>query len=243
MALAEITKNKILLTVPVQEVTPGIKTELEEVLNNYPIEVIPKKMMSIEQMRLIYVLFHQWAEEEAGGDYLYIKDVLIGEFCSKYEIPGFSTSPYKANTLDMETATQFIQFIIELGIQENRVLYIRDKNQNYKHIRTIVPDIQKYMIACLRNRVCAICGKRHDEYNTVELHHWKSVASAVGTYENDDGLSTPFISLCTEHHQEFHGVGVESFKNKYHIEGVYLNEKLVIELKEIYTNHFKAFKG
>ena len=37
MALAEITKNKILLTVPVQEVTPGIKTELEEVLNNYPI--------------------------------------------------------------------------------------------------------------------------------------------------------------------------------------------------------------
>ena len=25
-------------------------------------------------------------------------------------------------------------------------------------------------------------------------------------------------------------------------EGVWLNEKLVIELKEIYTNHFKAFK-
>jgi hypothetical protein len=56
------------------------------------------------------------------------------------------------------------------------------------------------------------------------------------------GFSTPFIPLCTEHHQEFHGVGVESFKNKYYIEGVYLNEKLVIELKEIYTNHFKAFK-
>ncbi len=211
MALAEITKNKILLTVPVREVTPGIKTELEEVLNNYPIEVIPKKMMSIEQMRLIYVLFHQWAEEEAGGDYLYIKDVLIGEFCSKYEIPGFSTSPYKANTLDMETATQFIQFIIELGIQENRVLYIRDKDKNYKHIRTIVPDIQKYVIACLRNRVCAICGKRHDEYNTVDLDHFYPKVVAIGGYAQCDGLKTSFLPLCREHHSEKENMGYKCF--------------------------------
>ena len=98
------------------------------------------------------------------------------------------------------------------------------------------------MIACLRNRVCAICGKRHDEYNIVELHHWKSVASAVGIYENDDGLSTPFISLCTEHHQEFHNRGVESFKEKYHIEAVWLNEQLVFNLLEIYPNHFQLFR-
>ena len=90
--------------------------------------------------------------------------------------------------------------------------------------------------------MCAICGKIHDEYNSVELHHWKSVASAVGTYDNDDGLSTPFMSLCTFHHSEFHNTGIESFKNKYHIEGVWLNDRLVIDLKKVYPNHFKGFK-
>ena len=50
------------------------------------------------------------------------------------------------------------------------------------------------------------------------------------------------MSLCTKHHQEFHATGKETFKNKYYIEGVWLNVELVKELKKIYKNHFKAFK-
>ena len=35
---------------------------------------------------------------------------------------------------------------------------------------------------------------------------------------------------------------IEEFEKKYHIKGIYLNEKLVSDLKMIYPGHFKAFK-
>ena len=121
-------------------------------------------------------------------------------------------------------------------------LYILGKHdKRYKHILEIDNITQRYVIACLKKRVCCICGKEHNEYNTIELHHWNSVAS-IGGYENCDGLKTPFMSLCAKHHQEFHATGKETFKNKYYIEGVWLNTELVKELKKIYKNHFKAFK-
>ena len=64
----------------------------------------------------------------------------------------------------------------------------------------------------------------------------------LGGYEFDDGLQTRFISLCHKHHLEKHNIGREDFSDKYHIEGVYLNEQLVYELLDVYPSHFKLFK-
>ena len=50
------------------------------------------------------------------------------------------------------------------------------------------------------------------------------------------------IILCRKHHNEKHNTSREEFEKKYHIKGIYLNEKLVSELKEKYPGHFKAFK-
>ena len=130
----------------------------------------------------------------------------------------------------------------QFAISTDRLDFSTGKHdKRYKHILEIDNITQRYVIACLRKRVCCICGKEHNECNTIELHHWNSVAS-IGGYENCDGLKTPFMSLCAKHHQEFHATGKETFKNKYYIEGVWLNTELVKELKKIYKNHFKAFK-
>lgn len=237
MAQAEIIGDKIVLTVAVDKVIPGLKEEMEEILNNYPIEVIPVKKMSAAQNGLIHVLFKQYGEEK-GYTMVEMKEIMKSEFARAYDIFNFETSK-----CDMQTANEFIAFMIEHAIDNDVNLYILNKKEKTtRHILEIDFITQRYVIACLKKKMCAICGKVHDEYNTVELHHWKSVASAVGTYDNDDGLSTPFMSLCTFHHSEFHNTGIESFKNKYHIEGVWLNDRLVIDLKKVYPNHFKGFK-
>ena len=237
MAQAEIIGDKIVLTVAVDKVIPGLKEEMEERLNNYPIEVIPVKKMSAAQNGLIHVLFKQYGEEK-GYTMVEMKEIMKSEFARAYDIFNFETSK-----CDMQTANEFIAFMIEHAIDNDVNLYILNKKEKTtRHILEIDFITQRYVIACLKKKICTICGKIHDEYNTVELHHWKSVASAVGTYDNDDGLSTPFMSLCTFHHSEFHNTGIESFKNKYHIEGVWLNNRLVIDLKKVYPNHFKGFK-
>lgn len=239
MALAKIVGNKIVLTVAVEKVVSGLKEEMEEILNNYIIEVIPVQKMSQSQNALIHVLFNQFAHEK-GWEMLDMKNFLKEAFGLAYDIFDFKTS-----TCDMQLANEFIAFIIEFAINWDVNLYIMNKrDRSTRHILEIDNITQRYVIACLKKKMCAICGKVHDEYNSIELHHWKSVSAAKGEYKYDDGLSTPFISLCTQHHSEFHNTGVETFKNKYHIEGVWLNGKLVAELREIYKNHFKfkAFK-
>lgn len=237
MAHAEIVENKILITIPVEKVTSEIKKELEEILNNYPIEVIPVKKLSAAQNAFIHVLFKQYGEE-LGYKMIEQKEIMKEQFAITYDLMEFSTS-----RCSMDQANEFIAYMIEHAIENDINLYIRNKKEKKaRHVLEIDFITQRYVIACLRKKMCAACGKIHNEYNTVELHHWKSVSSAVGTYEDDDGLSTPFISLCTFHHTEFHNIGVESFKNKWHIEGVWLNEKLVYDLLDIYPGHFKLFR-
>lgn len=109
---------------------------------------------------------------------------------------------------------------------------------------TWVPEIGRFVIACLRARRCAVCGKVHDFHNgdIVDLEHWNTISSSAGTYENDDGLKNPFITLCREHHMIKHAIGKEKFQEKYIVGGVWLNPQLVYELLDIYPNHFALFR-
>ncbi|WP_314291485.1 putative HNHc nuclease [Leptotrichia massiliensis] len=236
MAYTEIKNSEITITLAVEKVYPGLKQQLEEHLNNFPIKVIPVKKLSKAQNGLIHVLIKQFADE-LGWTMLDMKEYQKEQFAISRDLNKFSTAK-----CDMETANDFIAFLIEQALENDINLYILNKqDKRYRHILEIDKMTERYVIACLRKRVCCICGKEHNEYNTIELHHWNSVAS-IGGYENCDGLKTPFMSLCAKHHQEFHATGKETFKNKYYIEGVWLNVELVKELKKIYKNHFKAFK-
>ena len=238
MAHAEIVGNKIVLTVAVEKVLPGLKEEMEEILNNYPIEVIPVKKMSAAQNALIHVFLDQYAFE-LGSTLVETKRDLKLLFAETYGIKNFSTSK-----CDMQTANEFIAFMIEHAIDNDVNLYISNKKEKTtRHILEIDFITQRYVIACLKKKMCALSGEVHDPENghIVELHHWDSVAS-IGGYDQCNGLKTRFITLCKKRHDEFHTKGIESFKELHHIEGIWLNEKLVYELLKIYPTHFKLFR-
>ena len=237
MAYAEIENSEILITLPVEKVYPGLKQQLEERLNHFPIKVIPVKKLSQAQNGLIHVLLKQFGEE-IGYTLIEIKELMKEQFAISTDRMDFSTA-----RCDMETANEFISFIIEQAMELGINLYILGKHDNrYRHILEIDNITQRYVIACLKNKTCAICGKKHNEYNEIQLDHYDTVANTVGTYENDDGLHGRFLPLCSYHHFEKHSKSLKDFENKYHIQGIWLNEQLVKELKKVYKNHFKAFK-
>ena len=232
MAYVEIANEEIVITLPVEKVYPGLKQQIEERLNHYPIKVIPVKRLSKAQNGLIHVLLKQFGEE-LGWTMQDMKEYQKEQFALSRDLEKFSTA-----NCDMEMANDFIAFIIEQALENEINLYVLNKHDNrYKSILKVDKTTERYVIACLRAKTCAICGRKG-----ADLHHWKTIASAAGTYENDDGLKTPFMSLCRMHHNEFHEIGKKEFEEKYHIEGVWLNPQLVYELLEKYPNHFKLFR-
>ena len=238
MANAIIENDKIIITIPVERVVAGVKEELEEYLNNCPIEVIPIRKLSSEQNGLIHVLLKQYADE-LGWTLIDMKEYIKEQFALTNDLDYFSTA-----NCDIEMANNFIAYIIEHALENQINLYILNKNdKRYKHILDIDIIEQRRIIACLKAKVCAVCGMTHDPDNNkfIELDHWDNV-NQLGGYAFDDGLQTRFISLCHKHHLEKHNIGREDFSNKYHIEGVYLNEQLVYELLDVYPSHFKLFK-
>jgi hypothetical protein len=228
----EIENKEIVITLPVEKVYPGLKQQIEERLNHYPIKVIPVKRLSKAQNGLIHVLLKQFGEE-LGWTMQDMKEYQKEQFALSRDLEKFSTA-----NCDMEMANDFIAFIIEQALRNEINLYVLNKHDNrYKSILKVDKTTERYVIACLRAKTCAICGRKG-----ADLHHWKTIASAAGTYENDDGLKTPFMSLCRIHHNEFHEIEQKEFEEKYHIEGVWLNPQLVYELLGVYPNHFKLFR-
>lgn len=240
-------KNNVRVLVPSHKntITQEKVNNFFEILRGANWEVTPVQRLSLDQMKMIFALCRDYSDV-LGYEPEELRKILKAEFCYENCIQDFSCSPYKRNACSMEVATKFIQFIIEHSINLTgyplNIVEGHGKNKKIRSSREIVPDIRRYVITCLMNKTCAICGATIEQ-REIDLHHWDSVNS-IGGYEHDDGLQTRFISLCREHHTEFHNIEAKAFSEKYHIEGVWLSENMVAKLKKdkVYPNHFKAFK-
>ncbi|EFS20661.1 hypothetical protein FSBG_00158 [Fusobacterium gonidiaformans 3-1-5R] len=232
----KIEDDDIKLYLPNTHSIDFIKSLVKKIREN-DVQVILTDRLSIDQNRLIWVLCHEYGEL-LGYTREEMRGILENEFCNEREIEYFSISPHKENACSMEIATEFIQFIIEHSIKMGVNLIIHEGKgplMKRKQARDVVPDIRRFVLACLLNKTCAVCGRKN-----VELHHWDPIGSFG--YEHDDGLQTRFISLCGEHHSEFHLIGAEEFERRYHLQGIWLSVNLVIALKKVYPWHFKGFK-
>ena len=211
---------------------------VKEYIDNSVINIIVDKRLSAEQRTKIWCILDDFAYC-LGGDKEQWREQLQTIFCYMKDLEYFSISELKRDGASKEIASEFIQWLCELAIEQG--VGFQEKTRNPIEW---IPEISRYVISCLRARRCAICGKVHDFENgdIVDLDHWNTIASSTGTYENDDGLQNAFISLCRQHHIEKHSIGVKEFEEKYHISGVWLNEQLVYDLLDVYPNHFKLFR-
>lgn len=205
-------------------------------LDNSKKEYIIVQKLSIDQMKLIWILCSEYGEL-IGYEREDMREILQSEFCSKREYEDFSISPRKNNACSMDIATEFIQFIIEHSVNAGYHLILHEgtgSNKSKRSARYVIPDIRRWVLAHLLNKKCCICGKAAD------LHHEPSLGS-IG-YEHDTGLLTGFLPLCRSHHTERHNTEWEVFKNKYHVQEVWLTENIIENLLDVYKNHFKAYR-
>lgn len=133
------------------------------------------------------------------------------------------------NTLTQNQANDFIKWLLETCIYYDVPLKIDIENLADQYTKA-------YHYVCLKNKICCICGKENGV-----LHHYDNVAR-VGGYKFDNGRVLRVMCLCEEHHTEVHTIGTPDFSSKYHVVGIYLDDRQIRELKKVYKGHFQAFK-
>lgn len=235
--ITNVEKNTCTLKIS-DNLKPDQVIRLKKFLQNCKWEIQIVQTLSLKQMKLAHILLKELGEM-IGYTGQEMRVLLQNKFCKLREIKYFSLSPNKTKAASKEVANDFITYIIEWAISNNYNLILHEgygNNKTLRSVREVVPEIRRYVLACLSAKACAVCGT----YHNVELHHYDSVNS-IGGYEHCDGLKTRFMSLCREHHSLYHSIEQKEFENRFHIEGVWLNPNLVIMLKKIYSGHFQAF--
>ena len=155
---------------------------------------------TLRQMQLNYLI--DISPEE-------VRRQLTVSYCMLQNVDVFSLAGHSENTVDMSTARDFIDWLVELCIIHG--IPCRDTLLNR------CEDVGRYMYACVMNRRCCICGKKADIH---EVEH-------VGSGRNRRKISHSgqlVEPLCRVHHNEVGDIGQRSFDEKYHIEAIRLDD-------------------
>lgn len=176
------------------------------------IRFIDPRGFSAEQRRFIYALL--------GDIYAYTGEPiesLKDYFWSRYEaLTGREISLKDVSPNTMEDvgllADIILDFIFEWDIPFKNGYDILPMNRSY------------YFYKCITTRTCCICGKPN-----ADIDHF---SKALGRRDRKtvDHTQFDFAALCREHHQIKHQIGITNFKNKYHVEGIRLNQETIKRL-------------
>ena len=212
----------------------GIDILNEKVSDEVEVALTPSALISPQQRRKVFSLIREITDYISGGgnsrneirstlramQLNYLIDVadseavrfcLTDQYCRLQSIDLFSLSPSNENCASRELASDFIEWLVNLCVEN--AIPCMDTLLN----RT--EDVQRYVYACVANRRCAICGRKAD------IHEVETVGS--GRNRNKIGHVGQLVEpLCREHHQEVGSMGQKSFDEKYHLQGIRLDDHL-----------------
>jgi hypothetical protein len=89
----------------------------------------------------------------------------------------------------------------------------------------------------LKNRTCVICGRPH-----ADLAHYKAVGMGRNRHKIDE-RKMYFMTLCMEHHQEQHNIGIKEFMQKYHLKPLRLSDDDIIRFKILTKKRLEELKN
>ena len=201
--------------------------------------LIDGRMVSPQQRRKIFSLIHDIADYISGGgnsrneirstlramqlNYLIdvadseaVRFALTDNYCRLQGIDLFSLSPSNENCASKELASDFIDWLVNLCVEN--AIPCMDTLLNR------CEDIERYIYACVLHKRCAICGRKADihEVETVGMGRNRRKIGHVGQ------LVEP---ICREHHDECGRIGQKSFDELYHMQAIRLDEKLCEAIK------------
>lgn len=177
---------------------------------------------TLRQNKMIHALIsdivkHTYNDFEAtkprsfSNDCQVVKETLKIAYAAEANLPAdFSTAK-----LSKVQARDFISSIIEFCFQFDIPLSLPGLQ--------MTDDINRYLFLCIKYRKCSITGRRG------EIHHVDSIGTGRDR-RNYDHSKSRLICLSREKHTEAHSLGWATFKNKYHVDGIFLSPEAVKEL-------------
>ena len=158
---------------------------------------------TLSAMQVLYLM--DATDEES------VRFALTDNYCRLQGVDLFSLSTKNENCASRELASDFIDWLVNLCVEN--AIPCMDTLLNR------CEDVERYVYACVANRRCAICGKKADihEVDTVGMGRNRSKIGHVGQ------LVEP---LCRGHHQEAGEIGQKSFDELYHLSPIRLDEHL-----------------
>lgn len=180
------------------------------------VQLIDSRPLSSEQRKMCYALIRA-VSDWSGTDGQTLKEYFKLQFMAE-NIEQLGERIFSLSDAPMSLVAGFQRFLVRF-ILENDVPVKRP-------LLAYVDDIRDYTYQCLIHKKCAVCGKRG------ELHHLDAVGAGRDRKENvHEGMEA--ISLCREHHDEIHALGVKDFMDKYHLEGGIPLDKTLCKIYKI----------
>lgn len=175
------------------------------------IDVPNTKEITVQQRKVIYSMI-----DDIGKHIGYSKDEMKKILKVKYTA-STGEKPFSLSNMGRQEATDFIHFCFDICIAMDIPIQLK----TYDNIEKDDYIIKKLVL----NRQCVICGKRAD------IDHWTETVGMGNNRNHTDQTQYELMPLCREHHTEKHKIGLEEFKNKYHLDkGVYLNANEIKQL-------------
>ena len=165
------------------------------------ITMLDSRPLSDKQRKSCYAMIREiaiWSGHETDE----IKDMMKFNFISSLEE---TMNNFSLSDAPMSLVAAFQKFLAKFIISHD--VPTRRPMLEY------VDDIDDYVLACLAQKKCVICGKKAD------LHHVDAIGAGRDRTEIvHEGMKV--LPLCREHHIEAHTIGRDSFNTKYHVHGI-----------------------
>ena len=207
--ILEVKENGTAIIQATIDIHKFIKQEYKECYIDY----IDSRSLSDKQRRCCYSLINAIAEW-SGSSTQEIKEYFKLEFWAD-KVDTLADKIFSLSNAPMSLVAEFQRFLIT---------FILDNDVPTKFpLLDYVDDIDHYVYKCLINKKCAVCGKKAD------LHHIDTVGMGNDRTQIDH-IGKEAISLCREHHKEYHDIGKQSFFDKYHFNNGVIIDKTICKI-------------
>ena len=177
------------------------------------VEYIDSRPLSDKQRRMCYALMNAVAEW-SGNEPSDIKEYFKLEFWAD-RIDTLGDKVFSLANAPMSLVAEFQRFLIRFIISNDVPVK--------RPLIEYVDDVDEYVYMCLIHKKCAVCGKK------AELHHIDTVGMGNDRTEiQHEGREA--ISLCREHHTEYHAIGKSAFLDKSHLNGGIKIDKTILKI-------------
>ncbi|MCT4377658.1 hypothetical protein EFM21_00495 [Leuconostoc falkenbergense] len=173
--------------------------------------------VSAQQRKFAFALLHDIWWSQVGGYWIETPETVKQHFYAMYEYYNsldfgeFSLSAAKGTKTD---TNQFINMLLDYAA-------IHDISLSVKPLNELEPqEIARWEYRCLMEKMCVVCGKKPSE-----LHHLDTVGSGMNR-QHTNHLGHRAVQLCREHHNLAHSLGIETFMQRFKINGIKIDEKI-----------------